>query len=252
MNPTLEPLAVKRRIGYLPDAVGFYDNLSAADNLRYTARLNGFTPAEREERIKSSLADAGLAHVANKSVATFSHGMRQRLGVAEILMKGAEVALLDEPTSGLDPQSQIEFLAIIRNLKRKNVSMLLSSHLLTQVQSVCDRVALFYKGSIVLIGTVPELAQQVLGGGVHVEVEAIGHKLAETLKRVPGVNGVEVVSTNHFRLLADHDVRPDAAAAVVADGGRLLRLEVAVPSLEAIYTSYFHNMAAQKAELHAA
>jgi ABC-2 type transport system ATP-binding protein len=162
-DPARDPLAVKRRIGYLPDAVGFYDNLSAADNLRYTARLNGFTPAEREDRIKSSLVDVGLADVAEKRVATFSHGMRQRLGVAEILMKGAQVALLDEPTSGLDPQSQIEFLEIIRNFKRKNVSVLLSSHLLTQVQSVCDRVALFCKGSIVLIGTVPELARQVPG-----------------------------------------------------------------------------------------
>jgi ABC-2 type transport system ATP-binding protein len=143
-------------------------------------------------------------------------------------------------------------LEIIRNLKHKNVSVLLSSHLLAQVQSVCDRVALFYKGSIVLVGTVPELARQVLGGGFHVEVEAVGHELAEPLKRVPGVSGVEVVSTNHLRLRADRDVRPDAAAAVVAAGGRLLRLEVAVPSLEAIYAAYFHNMAAQKGGLHAA
>ena len=173
-DPAREPLAVKRRIGFLPDAVGFYDNLSAADNLRYTARLNGFAPAEREDRIKSSLVDAGLADVAEKHVGAFSHGMRQRLGVAEILMKGAQVALLDEPTSGLDPQSQIEFLEIIRNLKHKNVSVVLSSHLLAQVQSVCDRVALFDKGRIVLIGTVPELARQVLGGGFHVDVEAVG------------------------------------------------------------------------------
>ena len=237
---------MKRRVGYLPDAVGFYDNLCAAENLRYTARLNGFPPAECEDRIKSSLADAGLADVAEKNVGAFSHGMRQRLGVAEILMKGSELAILDEPTSGLDPLSQIEFLEIIRSMKRKNVSVLLASHLLGQVQSICDRVALFYKGSIVLIGTVPELARQVLGGGFHVEVEAVGHELAESLKRIPGVSAVEVVSTNYHRLLADRDVRPNAAAAVFAAGGRLLRLELAVPSLEAIYTTYFHNTAAQK------
>jgi ABC-2 type transport system ATP-binding protein len=250
-DPVRDPFAVKRQTGYLPDAVGFYDNLSAADNLRYTARLNGFTAAEREDRIKSSLADAGLAGVADKKVATFSHGMRQRLGVAEILMKDAQIALLDEPTSGLDPQSQVEFLEIIRGFKHKNVSVLLSSHLLAQVQSVCDRVALFNKGSIVLIGTVPELARQVLGGGFHVDVEAVGHELAEPLKHVPGVRTVEVVSSNHLRLLADRDVRPDAAAAVVAVGGRLLRLELAVPSLEAVYTAYFHNMADQKRGLQA-
>jgi ABC-2 type transport system ATP-binding protein len=244
-DPAREPLAIKRRTGYLPDAVGFYDNFSAADNLRYTARLNGFTRAEREGRIKSALADVGLADVPEKQVATFSHGMRQRLGVAEILMKGAEVALLDEPTSGLDPQSQMEFLEIIRNFKNKNVSVLLSSHLLAQVQSVCDRVALFNKGSIVLTGTVSELAQQILGGGFHVEVEAVGLELAEPLRRVPGVSAVEVVSTNHFRLLADRDVRPDAASAVVAAGGRLLRLGVAMPSLEAIYMAYFDKIAAR-------
>ena len=133
LDPTREPLAVKRRIGYMPDAVGFYDSLSAADNLRYTARLNGFPPAEREDRIRSSLVDAGLADVAENDVATFSHGMRQRLGVAEVLMKDPDIALLDEPTSGLDPQSQHQFLEIIRKLKHKNVSVLLSSHLLAQV-----------------------------------------------------------------------------------------------------------------------
>ena len=91
-----------------------------------------------------------------------------------------------------------------------------------------------------------------MGGGFHVEVEAVGQELAEALKRVPGASAVEVLSTNHLRLLADRDVRSDAAAAIVAAGGRLLRLEVAVPSLEAIYTAYFHNMAAQKGVRYAA
>ena len=240
-DPVREPLAVKRRAGYLPDSVGFYNNLSAADNLRYTARLNGFTPAEREERIKSSLAHAGLTDVANKHVATFSHGMRQRLGVAEILMKDAQIALLDEPTAGLDPQATIELLEIIRNLKHRNVSVLLSSHMLERVQSVCDRVALFNKGSIVLIGTVPELGRRVLGGGFHVEVEAEGRGLAERLATVPGVTTVEATGTNRMRLLAERDVRPDAAAAVVAAGGRLLSLSIEEPSLEAIYTRYFET-----------
>ena len=240
-NPAREPLAVKRQVGYLPDSVGFYDNLSAAGNLRYTARLNGFTPDEREDRIKSSLAQAGLTAVADKHVATFSHGMRQRLGLAEILMKDARVALLDEPTAGLDPQATIELLEIIRNLRRKNASVLLSSHMLERVQSVCDRVALFNKGSIVLTGTVSELGQQVLGGGFHVLVEAEGKDLAEGLAAVPGVTSVEASGTNRMLLLAERDVRPDAAAAVVAAGGRLMNLSVEEPSLETIYTRYFQH-----------
>jgi ABC-2 type transport system ATP-binding protein len=251
-NPEREPLAVKRRVGYLPDQVGFYDNLTAADNLRYTARLIGLEREEREQHIKSSLAHVGLADVADKRVRTFSRGMRQRLGLAEILMKEAEIAILDEPTSGLDPQATTELLDIIRNLKNQGVTVLLSSHLLERVQSVCDRVALFNEGNIALIGTVAELGRQVLGGGFHVEVEAIGQGLAERLRTIPGVSAVEAVANNRLRLLADRDVRSDAAAVVVNAGGRLLRLSVDEPSLEAIYTRYFQSSGQQEGALHAA
>jgi ABC-2 type transport system ATP-binding protein len=248
-DPVREPLAVKRRVGYLPDQVGFYDNLTAAENLRYTARLMELERGEREQRIRSSLGHVGLADVANNRVGTFSRGMRQRLGLAEILMKKAQIAILDEPTSGLDPQATAELLNIIRDLKNHGVSVLLSSHLLERVQSVCDRVALFNQGNIALIGTVPELGRQVLGGGFRVEVEAEGQGLAERIAAIPGVQRVEAGGANRFLLLADHDVRPEAAAAVVAAGGRLLRLSVEEPSLEAIYTRYFQT---HEGELHAA
>jgi ABC-2 type transport system ATP-binding protein len=240
-DPVRNPLAVKRRVGYLPDQVGFYDNLTAAENLRYTARLMGIEPAERDDKIAAALGHVGLADVANMRVGTFSRGMRQRLGLAEILMKDAQIAILDEPTSGLDPQATLELLAIIRNLKEQGVTILLSSHLLDRVQSVCDRVALFSQGSIVLIGTVSALGREVLGGGFNVEVEAEGSGLAERLATVPGVSKVEPIGNNRVRLWADRDVRPEAAAAAVAAGGRLLRLSVEEPSLEAIYTRYFQT-----------
>ncbi|HXL29165.1 MAG TPA: ABC transporter ATP-binding protein [Bradyrhizobium sp.] len=247
-DPAREPLAVKRQVGYLPDQIGFYDGLSAADNLRYTARLMGLERAEREQRISASLGHVGLADVADNRVSTFSRGMRQRLGVAEILMKEAQIAILDEPTSGLDPQATVELLEIIRDLKKRGVSVLLSSHLLERVQSVCDRVALFNQGKIALIGTVSELGREVLGGGFRVEVEAEGQGLAERIAAIPGVQQVEPAGANRLRLLATGDVRPEAAAAVVAAGGRLLRLSVEEPSLEAIYSRYFQT---HEGELHA-
>jgi ABC-2 type transport system ATP-binding protein len=240
-DPMREPLQVKRQVGYLPDQVGFYDNLTAAENLRYTARLMGFDREEREQKIHASLAHVGLVDVTDTRVATFSRGMRQRLGLAEILMKDAQIAILDEPTSGLDPQATLELLNVIRDLKHRGVSVLLSSHLLERVQSVCDRVALFNQGNIALIGTVPELGREVIGGGFRVEVEAEGQGLAERLAAVAGVQKVEAAGTNRWRLTCDHDVRPEAAAAVVAAGGRLLRLSVEEPSLEAIYTRYFQT-----------
>ena len=246
-DPVRNPLQVKRLIGYLPDTVGFYDHMTATDNLRYTAGLIGIPVKERGQRIGSELDRVGLADVANMHVGTFSRGMRQRLGLAEILMKNVSIAILDEPTSGLDPHATVELLDMIRSLKRDGVAVLISSHLLERVQSICDRVALFNAGRIALIGTVPELARQVLGGGYTVEVEADGQGLAEKLAAVPGVRSVEQAGPGRFRLLAEGDMRPQAAAAVVNAGGQLRRLSVEDPSLDAIYNRYFQNQGTQHA-----
>ena len=245
-DPVREPLQVKRHIGYLPDSVGFYDHLTATENLYYTAGLIGIPPAERYPRIAAALGRAGLSDVGRKRVGAFSHGMRQRLGLAEIFMKNVAIAVLDEPTSGLDPQATAEFLESIRTLKREGVSVLMSSHLLTQVQSTCDRVALFNAGRIGLIGSVPELASQVLGGGYHVEVEADGQGLDEKLAAVPGVRAVERVGAKRLRLLADGDVRPQAAAAVVKAGGALRGLWFEQPSLGKIYSQYYQDKVGHK------
>ena len=139
-NPVREPLQVKRHVGYLPDSVGFYDYMTAADNLRYTAALIGFDAAEREKRVMGALDRVGLADVANKRVATYSRGMRQRLGLAEILMKDAQIAILDEPTSGLDPQATAELLAMIRSLKRDGVAVL-SRHICSSGCRACATVS---------------------------------------------------------------------------------------------------------------
>jgi len=241
LDPAREPLKVKARIGYLPDAVGFYDNMTARENLAYTARLMGIARAERDARIADALARVRLSDVADKRVATFSRGMRQRLGLAEILMKRAEIAILDEPTSGLDPQATEELLDMIRGLKAAGVTVLLSSHLLDRVQKVCDRVALFQNGKIALIGTVPELAREVLGSGFAVEVEAEGEGLEAKLRSIPGVSAIAATGPNRFRMLADRDVRPEAAAAVVNAGGKLRQLAVDEPSLEVIYSRFFQG-----------
>ena len=250
-DPMREPLAVKRLVGYLPDTVGFYDNMTAADNLHYTARLIGMRAAERREKIAAALARVGLSEVAEKKVGAFSRGMRQRLGLAEIVMKDARIAILDEPTNGLDPQASIELLALIRSLKEHGVSILLSSHLLDRVQSVCDRVALFNVGKIALMGSVAELGRHVLGGGFAVEVEAESSDgIAKRLSALPGVRSVETPAPGRFRMVCDRDLRAEAAAAVVAAGGRLKQLSLDQPSLEVIYTRFFES--AQEEARHAA
>jgi len=251
-DPMRQPLEVKRRVGYLPDAVGFYDNLSAEDNLTYTARLMGIARKERDGRIAESLARVRLSDVGRKRVATFSRGMRQRLGLAELVMKRAEIAILDEPTSGLDPQSTHEFLDMIANLRREGVTVLITSHLLDQVQRVCDRVALFRDGRVLATGTVADLARQVLGAGFVVDVEAqaaAGKDLAGRLSAVAGVLSVQQTAEGTWRLIADHDVRAEAARAVVAADGALTRLSVDNPSLDSIYSRFFERQTATAGEI---
>jgi ABC-2 type transport system ATP-binding protein len=138
-DPLRQPLEVKRRVGYLPDAVGFYDHMTGRDNLRFTARLGGLPSDRIEESINAALERVHLSEAADRPVGTYSRGMRQRLGIAEILMRKVEVAILDEPTSGLDPQTTREFLELIRSLKAEGMTVVLSSHLLDLVQSNLTR-----------------------------------------------------------------------------------------------------------------
>lgn len=242
LDPVRQPLSVKTRVGYLPELLGFYNNLTAYENLIYTAKLNGLRRDEAHERIISALAQVGLEEVAEKRVGTFSRGMRQRLGVADVLIKKPQLIIMDEPTQGLDPEAARDFLGIIRRLKADGITVLLSSHLLHQVQAVCDRVGLFYRGRMVLEGTVEELARRVLGGAYRIQVEAEGGSgIEDALRRIQGVVNVTRPGSNLYELEAEHDLRPAAARAVVEAGGKLLSLKVEQPSLDDVYTRYFEQ-----------
>ncbi|WP_027882609.1 ABC transporter ATP-binding protein [Meiothermus rufus] len=242
LDPARQPLSLKRQVGYLPDSVGFYNDLTAWENLTYTARLNGLPRREAEGRIQEVLERMGLAEVAQRPVGTFSRGMRQRLGLAEVLLKRPKLAILDEPTLGLDPEAAHEFLGLIQGLKAEGITVMLSSHLLHQVQAICDRVGLFHKGRLVLEGRVPELAQQVLGGAYRIHLEAHpAESLRPALQALPGVARVEQVGTE-LRLEATQDIRPQVAQAVLAAGGELRSLRLEQPSLDEVYTRYFQEV----------
>jgi len=241
-DPLREPLEVKRRVGYLPDAVGFYDHMTGRDNLRFTARLAGLPRARIEDSIRGALDRVHLSAAADQAVNTYSRGMRQRLGIAEILMKRVEVAILDEPTSGLDPQTTREFLALIRSLQGEGMTVVLASHLLDLVQSMCDRVALFNDGRIGLSGRVDDLMRDVLGGTYVLDLEAGGDQLRDRLANVAGVTRVTPISADRFRIDATADVRSSLADTVVKTGGELRALSIAKASLEDVYTRYFQKV----------
>ncbi|GLV47406.1 ABC transporter ATP-binding protein [Thermus sp. LT1-2-5] len=240
LDPMREPLKVKAKVGYLPDQVGFYGELTAWENLRYTTRLLGLSEAEAKARIEEVLQRMGLWEVKDRRVSAFSRGMRQRLGLAEVLLKKPKVAILDEPTLGLDPEAAREFLALIKGLKQEGITVLLSSHLLHQVQEICDRVGLFHKGRLALLGTVEELAQRVLGGGYEILVEA-SPGLAEAFAALDGVAKVET-GEGRYRVLATRDLRPELARIAVAQGS-LYGLALRKPSLDEVYAHYFQEVA---------
>jgi len=244
LDPARQPLSVKARVGYMPDEVGFYDELTARANLIYIAQLNGLSREEAARRIDEVLERMGLSEVADRPVATFSHGMRRRLGVADVLLKQPQLIIMDEPTQGLDPEGARGFLRIIHTLKEEGITVLLSSHLLHQVQAVCDRVGLFRHGCMELEGTVTELAQRVLGSAYRIQLQADGPAptLTEALQQLPGVVDVQHQGDGRYQVAAASDLRAEAANAVVSAGGRLLGLDVEAPSLDNIYARYFEEV----------
>jgi ABC-2 type transport system ATP-binding protein len=242
LDPARKPLAVKRRVGYMPDTVGFYDHLTARANLRYTGRLAGVGVSELNGRIDAVLGQVGLAQAADRPTRTFSSGMLRRLGLADVLLKEPELAILDEPTNGLDPSATQEFLDLIGALKRRSITVLLSSHLLERVQAVCDRVALFHRGRIALEGTVGSLAHQVLGGGYRIALEAGGADLTDTLEDIPDVVSVAADERGRYTLEAASDVRALVAARAVGAGASITSLALEEPSLADVYTQYFRRV----------
>ena len=242
-DPSRRPLSVKARVGYMPDQVGFYDELTARENLVYIARLNGIPANAIKKRVEDAIERVHLSSVIDQRVVTYSRGMRQRLGLADVLIKEPQLIIMDEPTQGLDPELAHEFLGMIHSLKEEGTTILLSSHLLHQVQVICDRVGLFSRGRMVLQGTVPELARKVLGGAYRIQVQAIGPapKLIKALQDLKGVNTVELANGT-FEVEAQSDVRADAAEAVFKSGGRLQGLNIESQSLDDIYTHYFEKV----------
>lgn len=165
-DPSREPIKVKGMIGYLPENMGFYRDMNAWQTLRYIADLNRLPKDDAKERIESALETVGLFNEAEKKVSAYSRGMRQRLGIAEVLVKAPKVAFLDEPTLGLDPDTANRMIELIEGLCRvKGMTVLLSSHLLDQVQKVCHRVGIMISGRMVAQGAMDQLAEEKLGIG---------------------------------------------------------------------------------------
>ncbi len=251
------PIGVKKRVGYLPEDVGFYDEYSGLENLIFTARLNGISVNEAREKADNLLKRVGLAGEENKKSGKYSHGMRQRLGLADVLIKDPEVIILDEPTIGIDPTGVKELLELIAKLsKEEGITVLLSSHQLQQVQKVCDRVGLFVSGRLLAQGNIQTLSQQLFSNSAYtIEARISGsenikpdghakHQAADpvysVLRKIDGVIAVRK-KDNVYRIECSSDLTPEISRAVVSSGANLNYLNKKEYGLDEIYYRYFEG-----------
>jgi ABC-2 type transport system ATP-binding protein len=243
-NPTHAPLEVKRRVGYLPESPGFYDDISARENLLYMARLNRIPEDESRRRTAEVLDQVGLPDDGRRLVREFSRGMKQRLGIAEVLVKKPTAIILDEPTLGIDPDGANRILELIKNLNREhNLTVLLSSHQLQQVQQICSRVGIIVKGKLIVQGEMDTLGKAILKGrqwNFLLEVGGNADGLDRELQSIAGVDEVEKRAHGWF-LRCTEDVRGPVVNLVARKGLALLQLRSEDPTLEEIYLKYFRE-----------
>ena len=240
-DPTREPLKVKRITGYLPEKVGFYEDLTARDNLDYTAALNGLSKKVASKKISELLDMVGLSEMAERKIGTFSHGMKQRLGIADVMIKDPKVAFFDEPTAGIDPEGIEQVLTLITNMAKQKVTIVLSSHQLHQVQKICTRVGIMSKGNLVAEGSVDQLGREKISGGkfrIEVQVSEPTSKLVKSIKSIKGVNNAET-SGDMLLITCDKDLRPQISSAIVDSDCLLVQMKIEQYVLDDVYMKYF-------------
>jgi len=242
-DPTHEPLEVKRRVGYLPENPGFYEDISATENLLYMARLNRIEEDEARRRTVEVLEQVGLSDDGRRLVREFSRGMKQRLGIAEVLVKNPRAVILDEPTLGIDPDGAIRILELIKGLNQsRNLTVMLSSHQLQQVQEICSRVGIIVKGRLIVQGQMDELGRAILKERQwNFLLETAGADgLESDLRAIAGVDEIEKRGHGLF-LRCTKDVRSEVVSLLARKNIALLQLRSEDPTLEEIYLKYFRE-----------
>lgn len=226
--------AVRRTIGYLPENVVLYDNLNGLETLQFFARLKGVSPAE----CGPALERVGLAQAARRRVREYSKGMRQRLGFAQALLGKPRILFLDEPTSGLDPEAIRSFYTILRQLRSEGVTMVITSHILAEIQERVDRLAIMAAGKIQASGTVQALREQMdlpLWFSVRVAKEDF-----ETVRAALSHLQVDAIEAHddHVKVRCRREVKMAVIEALARLDGRVLDLSVREPSLEDVFFGF--------------
>ncbi|TWF40454.1 ABC-2 type transport system ATP-binding protein [Chitinophaga polysaccharea] len=247
INATRHPIDVRRKVGYLPDSAGFYDNMSALDNLMYIGRLNGIPEKEIVSRARSTMEMVGLGGEMHKKAGAYSRGMKQRLGLADLLIRKPAVMILDEPTLGIDPSGIRDFLHLIRQLSRQEeLTVILSSHHLHQMQQICDRVGIFVEGRLLAEGNMETLSRSLFGKdsfAVEITVREplpAAEQLEQQLLQLNGVTGVGIDAAT-VALSCHTDITPDIVRLFVQNGLNVTGVHKKEYGLDEIYHRFFEN-----------
>jgi ABC-2 type transport system ATP-binding protein len=243
-NSAREPLKVKRVTGYIPEKVGFYNDLSARTNLLYTANLNGIMGKQAEAEVQKALVDVGLQEKTNALVATFSKGMKQRLAIADILVKRPKVAFLDEPTTGIDPAGITQILDLISHIARENnMTIIMSSHQLSQVERICSHIGIMSKGKLVAEGSIEQLGKKAGGGKVNIEIQLaeITSEIVDGIKALKGVINIDRIdrTENTLNVICSEDLRRQISRVISENNGLITQMKLQSYALEDIYMKIF-------------
>ena len=244
MDCSRNAIDVKRMVGYLPDNPGFYPDMTGRENLRYTAAINGQRGKETEEQISRLLERVGMTEAADKKTGTYSKGMKQRLGIADVLIKNPKIIIMDEPTLGLDPEGMRELLELMGQLSKEDGrTLMISSHQLYQVQQICDRVGIFVEGKLVACGKIEDLGDQVQQENhysMELQVEPCDDRL---LGAIAGQDGVQSIDKegNIFIIQSTKDMRKSLSDFLGKGNYTILHMHQRGGDLDEIYRLYFEK-----------
>jgi ABC-2 type transport system ATP-binding protein len=229
--------AVRHVIGYMPDFFGVYKDMEVTEYLDFFGACYKIPSSQREKTVNDVLELVGLSEKKGALIGALSRGMQQRLGLARVLIHDPAVLLLDEPASGLDPRARIEMMAILQELQRMGKTIIISSHILSELETLCNRVAIIEKGKLIYSGPVQGVRDQMATGRIFL-VKVLGDeaRAVELLKARPEVNQVEHVEGRIKVTLNDHETDPGCVAETVVHGGlKLVGLEEYELGLEEVF-----------------
>ena len=229
--------AVRRIIGYMPDFFGVYKDMEVTEYLDFFGACYKIPTAKREQTVHDVLELVGLSEKRGALIGALSRGMQQRLGLARVLIHDPQVLLLDEPASGLDPRARIEVMAILQELQRLGKTIIISSHILSELQNLCNRVAIIEKGKLIYTGAVQGVRDQLATGRVFwAKVMGDEPRAIELLKARAEVTDVALEEGRLKVTLRDHDTDPGCVAETLVKGGlRLVGLEEEELGLEEVF-----------------